>query len=121
MTKTISGFSKLSKQEKIRWVSENFTADALAAERDLAAWQHPDAAIQKVLDGFAENAVANYALPYTIAPNFVINGKPYAVPMVIEESSVVAAASSAAKFWQERGGFHAEVLGTVKLGQVHFF
>jgi hydroxymethylglutaryl-CoA reductase len=40
--------------------------------------------------------------------------------MVIEESSVVAAASSAAKFWQERGGFHAEVLGTVKLGQVHF-
>jgi hydroxymethylglutaryl-CoA reductase len=41
--------------------------------------------------------------------------------MVIEESSVVAAASSAAKFWQERGGFHAEVLGTVKLGQVHFF
>lgn len=59
-------------------------------------------------------------MPYGIAPNFNINGTTYAVPMVIEESSVVAAASSAAKFWAARGGFHAEILGTVKVGQVHF-
>lgn len=121
MTKTINGFSKLSKTEKIKWLSNQFTADAAAAELDFAGWQHADPAIQKVIDGFAENTVANYALPYSIAPNFVINGKTYAVPMVIEESSVVAAASSAAKFWLDRGGFHAEILGTVKLGQVHFY
>jgi len=121
MTKTINGFSKLSKIEKIKWLAEHFCADAASAELDFSTWKHPDTAIQNVIDGFAENTIANYALPYSIAPNFLINGITYAVPMVIEESSVVAAASSAAKFWQERGGFHAEVLGTVKLGQVHFY
>lgn len=116
----ISGFSKLDKQEKINWLAEHFSTDPQAFSADLATWQHPDDGVQRVVDGFTENAIANYVLPYSIAPNFLINGKVYAVPMVIEESSVVAAASSAAKFWQERGGFHAEVIGTVKLGQVHF-
>jgi hydroxymethylglutaryl-CoA reductase len=50
----------------------------------------------------------------------VINGNMYLVPMVIEESSVVAAASNAAKFWSERGGFHSEVISMKKIGQVHF-
>lgn len=120
MSKAIDGFSKLSKQEKIKWLTENFTGDPQAAARELAQWQHPDEQVQKVIDGFTENTVSVYALPYSIAPNFLINGKLYAVPMVVEESSVVAAASSAAKFWLDRGGFHAEVIGTLKLGQVHF-
>ncbi|NJW54484.1 hydroxymethylglutaryl-CoA reductase, partial [Salinimicrobium sp. CDJ15-91] len=51
---------------------------------------------------------------------FLINGKLYAIPMATEESSVIAAASKAAKFWGKRGGFKAEVLGTQKIGQVHF-
>lgn len=121
MTKTITGFSKLSKSTKIKWVTEQFCTEPALAEQEMATWQHPDPAVQNVLDGFAENPIANYALPFCIAPNFLVNGKTYAVPMVIEESSVVAAASSAAKFWQERGGIHAEVLGTIKLGQVHFY
>lgn len=120
MTKTINGFSKLSKQEKINWLAEYFSAEPQAFSHEISGWQHADPQVQRIVDGFTENAIANYVLPYSIAPNFLINGKTYAVPMVIEESSVVAAASSAAKFWQERGGFHAEVLGTVKLGQVHF-
>ena len=41
-----------------------------------------------------------------VAPNFVINEKPYVLPMVIEESSVVAASANSAKFWSKRGGFH---------------
>src|SRR5690606_7240586 len=48
-----------------------------------------------------------------------INGKYHTIPMAIEESSVVAAAGNAAKYWQKRGGFKAEVLGTEKIGQVH--
>lgn len=120
MAKTISGFSKLSKRQKIEWLAANFFSDPAAAERAFTAWHRPDEQQQKIIDGFTENAVSNYTLPFSVAPNFLINGKPYAVPMVIEESSVVAAASSAAKFWLDRGGFHAEVLGTVKLGQVHF-
>ena len=55
-----------------------------------------------------------------VAPNFLIDGKPYAVPMVIEESSVVAAASMAAKYWMSRGGFKTTILGTIEIGQVHF-
>ena len=53
-------------------------------------------------------------------PNFLINNKIYTVPMTIEESSVVAAASKAAKFWMKNGGFKAEVIDSEKIGQVHF-
>lgn len=116
----INGFSKLSKQQKIQWVAETFGQNPTEMAEHISSWQHADAAQQKVLDGFTENALTNYPLPYSIAPNVMVNGKVYAVPMVIEESSVVAAASSAAKFWLNKGGFHAEILGTVKLGQVHF-
>ncbi|EDO25326.1 predicted protein, partial [Nematostella vectensis] len=62
----------------------------------------------------------NFYLPFGVAPNFVINEKSYTIPMAIEESSVVAAASKAAKFWGERGGFKATVINTEKIGQVHF-
>lgn len=120
MSKTVNGFSKLTKQQKIKWLAEHFSDNPAETEQAFAEWRHPDEQAQKIIDGFTENAIANYVLPYSIAPNFLINGKLYAVPMVIEESSVVAAASSAAKFWLERGGFHAEVVSTVKLGQVHF-
>lgn len=120
MSKTINGFSKLGKQQKIDWLAEHFSSEPTAIKTVFAGWQHPDETVQKIVDGFTENAIANFALPYSIAPNFLINGKEYAVPMVIEESSVVAAASSAAKFWLDRGGFHAEIAGMVKLGQVHF-
>jgi len=118
--KTISGFSKLSKMGKIKWLVENFFKDPENVMRELISYWHDDEAQQRVLDGFSENTISNYYLPYGVAPNFLINGKAYCVPMVIEESSVVAAASSGAKFWMARGGFHASVLSTKKVGQVHF-
>ena len=49
---------------------------------------------QKILDGFSENTISVFPMPYSVAPNFVINDRDYCVPMVIEESSVVAAAVS---------------------------
>jgi hydroxymethylglutaryl-CoA reductase len=118
--KTISGFSKLSKRGKIKWVVENFFKDPENVMRELMSFWHKNEDQQRILDGFSENTISNYYMPYGVAPNFVVNGKTYAVPMVIEESSVVAAASSAAKFWMSRGGFKAEVISTKKLGQVHF-
>ena len=118
--KTISGFSKLAKTGKIRWVVENFFKDPESVMHELKSWWHHDEEQQRLLDGFSENTISNFAMPYGIAPNFLINGKTYAVPMVIEESSVVAAASSAAKYWLDRGGFKAKVMGTKKIGQVHF-
>lgn len=79
-----------------------------------------DASLQQLHDDFIENTLSNYYLPFGIAPNFLIDGELYALPMVTEESSVVAAASNAAKFWFERGGFKAEVISTEKNGQIHF-
>ncbi|MEM1319322.1 MAG: hydroxymethylglutaryl-CoA reductase [Bacteroidota bacterium] len=118
--KSISGFSKLSKRGKLRWIVENFFKDPENVMRELMSFWHNNEKQQRILDGFSENTISNYVLPYGVAPNFVINDKTYCVPMVIEESSVVAAASSAAKFWMNRGGFKAEVISTVKVGQVHF-
>ncbi|GAB4244538.1 MAG: hydroxymethylglutaryl-CoA reductase, degradative [Saprospiraceae bacterium] len=118
--KVITGFSKLSKMGKIRWLVENFFKDPELVMRELMSYWHHDEEQQKLLEGFTENTITNYPMPYCVAPNFLINGRTYVVPMVIEESSVVAAASSAAKFWLERGGIKTEVLGTKKVGQVHF-
>ncbi len=120
MKKSISGFSKLSKRKKLRWIVENFFKDPENVMRELMSYWHSNEDQQKILDGFSENTISNYYLPYGVAPNFIINGKTYCVPMVTEESSVVAAASSAAKYWSVRGGFTATVLSTKKVGQVHF-
>ena len=119
--KSISGFSKLSKRGKLKWIAENFFKDPETVIRELKSYWLTNEDQQRVMDGFSENTISNFPLPYGVAPNMVINGTTYCVPMVIEESSVVAAASSAAKFWMTRGGFNAEVISTVKIGQVHFY
>lgn len=117
----IKGFSKLSKTEKIAWLAKHFlTSNPLDIAREFSSYIHANAELQKVFDGISENTLTNFYLPYSVAPNFVINGRVYVVPMVIEESSVVAAAASGAKFWADRGGFKAEVISTTKVGHVHF-
>ena len=68
-------------------------------------------------DDFIENTISNYYLPLGVAPNFNINGTLFTIPMAIEESSVVAAAAKAAKYWGDRGGFRTEILGEEKLGK----
>ncbi len=119
--KEIAGFSKMGKREKIAWLAKNFLyANPVEVVKEFAEYWHDNIEAQKLLDGFSENTLTNFPVPFGIAPNFKINGDIYAVPMVIEESSVVAAASNAAKFWLTRGGFKAEVISTKKVGQVHF-
>ncbi len=118
-SKSISGFSKFSKSEKIEWLKANFLNEYDESDV-LAIFQQNDVDLQKVIDGFSENTISNFVLPYGLAPNFLIDGNLYCVPMVIEESSIVAAASAGAKYWQERGGFKTTILGTTKIGQVHF-
>lgn len=86
----------------------------------LKSFWHSDNSKQKVFDEFSENTISNFYIPYGVAPNFIINGQTYVVPLVTEESSVVAAASSGARFWSEHGGFRSEIKGLVKIGQIHF-
>ncbi len=120
MQKTISGFSKLSKNEKIDWLLQTFFTDKETNRTLLTQYWNSDEKLQNLHDEFIENTISNFYLPLGVAPNFLINNGMYTIPMAIEESSVVAAASKAAKYWQNRGGFKAEVLSTEKIGQVHF-
>ena len=120
MKSPVEGFSKFTKDEKIQWIANNFTKNPEETEKLLRRYWNTDGEVQKIHDEFIENTISNYYLPFAIAPNFLINGEFYAIPMTIEESSVVAAASKAAKFWLSKGGFKTEVLGTEKVGQVHF-
>ena len=120
MSKTIEGFSKLSKSKKIDWIVNTYFANKEDARTVLKQYWNSNDKLQQLHDEFIENTITNYYLPLGVAPNFLINGKTYTIPMAIEESSVVAAASNAAKFWSDRGGFKAEVISTKKVGQVHF-
>ena len=120
MNKAISGFSKLSKEEKIKWIANQYFSTPTEAISLLKNYWNSDEKIQKLHDEFIENTITNFYIPLGVAPNFLINGKYSTIPMAIEESSVVAAAAKAAKFWSTRGGFKAAVLNTEKIGQVHF-
>ena len=121
MGKQINGFSKLTKSEKIDWITKTHFKNPDKAKKQLESYWNSDAVLQKRHDEFIENTLSNFYLPLGVAPNFIINGKTYTLPMVVEESSVVAAAGNAAKFWGSRGGFSTEIIGTVKVGHVHFF
>lgn len=120
MNHEISGFSKLSKAEKIEWIAKQYFSQPEEAISLVKNYWNSDEKLQQLHDEFIENTISNFYLPLGIAPNFNINEKNYTVPMVIEESSVVAAAAKSAKFWSKRGGFKTTVLNTEKIGQVHF-
>ena len=120
MKMPISGFSKLNKSEKIEWLTKNSFSNNNNIKNILLQYCNSNEKLQKLHDEFAENTISNFYLPFAIAPNFIINKKLYTIPMVTEESSVIAAASKSAKFWLDKGGFNATVLSTNKVGQVHF-
>ena len=117
--KYINGFSKFSNKEKIRIIAD-YQNRSIDDFNILNQFKLENRELQVKLEEISENVMSNYFLPYSIAPNFIINGNNYFVPMVIEESSVVAAASAAAKFWFDKGGFKSKVISTIKIGQVHF-
>lgn len=115
----ISGFSKLSKKAKLEWLCSQHPEPEKAFEL-LTSYFHRDEKVQQLHDEFTENTLSNFYLPFSVAPNFLINDTLYTVPMAIEESSVVAAAAKGANFWLKRGGFKTTVISTIKIGHVHF-
>lgn len=119
MPKPVIGFSKKSKEEKIDWLINTYLHNNPYALDTLKKYWNSDEDLQRLHDDFIENTISNYYLPFGIAPNFLINDFIYAIPMVIEESSVIAAASNAAKFWIQRGGFKADIISILKSGQIH--
>ncbi len=120
MQQSVSGFSKFSKAEKINWLIVNYFDGNSNAKSILESYWNSNTKLQQLHDEFIENTISNFYMPFGVAPNFLINGKLYTIPMTIEESSVVAAACNAAKFWLSRGGFKTTILSTTKIGHVHF-
>jgi hydroxymethylglutaryl-CoA reductase len=116
----LSGFSKFDRAQRIDYIVEHsgLTASEGAHLNDYCA---PAAYPQQVFSDMIENYIGNFPIPLGVVPHMVINRESYIVPFVTEESSVVAAASKAAKFWATRGGFIARVDSVIKKGQVHFF
>ncbi|MBU7013610.1 MAG: hydroxymethylglutaryl-CoA reductase, degradative [Theionarchaea archaeon] len=113
MTSELKGFYKLPLEERLRTVQEFSELSAEDVEilrnRGLGMDQ-----AQKMI----ENVVGTFELPFGIAVNFLINGKDYLVPMVIEEPSVVAAASNAAKLARPAGGFSTSSTDPIMIGQI---
>ena len=116
----IEGFSKLTKQGKIDWLVNEYLDGNQDYQNILKQYWNDNAELQKLHEEFSENTISNFYMPYGIAPNFLIDGKLFALPMAVEESSVVAAASKAAKFWFDKGGFKTTIINTKKLGHTHF-
>ncbi len=110
----ISGFYKLSFEERQQTISKivNLTHDEIKILQNLGYFTSSQ------ITNFIENVVGSYQLPFGLAFNFKINNKDYIIPMVIEEPSVVAAASNAAKFARKHGGFQSEEVKSVMISQI---
>jgi hydroxymethylglutaryl-CoA reductase len=118
--KFIEGFSHFPKEEKISWLIKNFLNSSKEPLKILKSYWHANKSFEELHSNFCENTLSHFYLPFCLAPNFLINGKYYALPMVTEESSVVAAASKAAKFWAPKGGFSYIIKEMKKPGHVYF-
>ncbi|MBN1217163.1 MAG: hydroxymethylglutaryl-CoA reductase, degradative [Candidatus Lokiarchaeota archaeon] len=110
----ISGFYKLSIEERQKIIAERveLTNDELLLLKKFGYFEPGQ------LDTMIENVIGSYQLPFGIACNFKINGKDYLIPMVIEEPSVVAAASNAARIARKKGGFQSEKVKSIMISQI---
>ncbi len=113
-TSRIPGFYKLTIDERLKKVAEfaNLTEEEISLLKKVGNLE------LDIADRMIENVIGTMAYPFAVAVNFLINGKDYLVPMVLEEPSVVAAASNAARFMRKDGGIHVESTGPIMIGQV---
>ena len=114
-TSRIPGFYKMPMEERLKIVAEwaGLTEEEVNLLKNLGNLD------PKIADAMIENVVGGMTYPFAVATNFRINGKDYLVPMVIEESSVVAAASNAAKMLREGDGIIAKAGPQYMIGQIH--
>ncbi len=112
---SISRFFEKNRDERIRLVSK---FSGLSVD-EVKVLENSDGGITfEKADKMVENAIGTFSLPLGIATNFLINGKDYLVPMVIEEPSVIAAASKGAKTARIKGGFTAKAEESYSIGQI---
>jgi hydroxymethylglutaryl-CoA reductase len=113
-TSRIPGFYKLTPDERIRKVAE-FT---VLTKEEIDYLKNTGALRIDQADKMSENIIGTMQLPLGIAVNFLINSKDYLVPMAIEEPSVIAAASNAARIARDSGGFQVQSMESIMIGQI---
>lgn len=110
----IHGFYKLPIQERLKKIKETVGLD----EEEVKLLKKTGGLKKETSDRMIENVIGNFPYPFGIATNFKINGEDYLIPMVIEETSVVAAASHAAKITRKSGGIKSEATDSIMIGQI---
>ncbi|MEQ1722275.1 MAG: hydroxymethylglutaryl-CoA reductase, degradative [Pseudobdellovibrio sp.] len=110
------GFSKFTYLERLKLLSD---AQVLS-EQDMAYLKNGGLQDVGLAEKFVENAIGYFQLPLGVATNFNINGKDYIIPMAVEETSIIAAASKTAKWVRENGSIVSEVIGQDIIGQIQF-
>ena len=113
-TSRIPGFYNLTPEERLRRVAEF----AELTEEEVRMLSKEGNLSLDIANRMVENVIGTMAYPFSVALNFLIDGKDYLVPMVIEETSVVAAASNAAKMTRAKGGIFTGATEPVMIGQV---
>ena len=113
-TSQVSGFYKLSPKERMEYVKD--FADL--TDEEIRILQSTGALEMELANRMIENVVGTFPLPLGIAMNFLVNKKDYLIPMAIEEPSVVAAATYAAKMSRKKGGFFTSSTDPVMIGQI---
>ncbi|MCS7122012.1 MAG: hydroxymethylglutaryl-CoA reductase, degradative [Archaeoglobaceae archaeon] len=114
MDSRLPNFYKLSLDERLEIVARF----AKLSEEEKKSIRSTAALPIEIADRMIENVIGTFEMPLAVATNFLIDGKDYLIPMVIEEPSVVAAASNAAKIAREGGGFFTSYTGSIMIGQV---
>ncbi|MFQ5758462.1 MAG: hydroxymethylglutaryl-CoA reductase, degradative [Candidatus Bathyarchaeia archaeon] len=113
-TSEISGFYKLTPKERVQFVKEF----AALTDKEVELLQSTGSLKLELADRMIENVVGAIPIPLGIGVNFLINGRDYLIPMAIDEPSVVAAASYAAKMARQKGGFFASSTEPIMIGQI---
>ena len=111
---SIEGFYKKSLDERLSAIKDF----AQLSEEEISSLKKYSALDFETSNRMIENVIATHALPLGIATNFIVNGREVLVPMAIEEPSVIAAASNAAKLSRSTGGFKAKASEPLMIGQI---
>lgn len=110
------GFSKLNHEQRLAALNDV----NLITKEEAAYLRQGGLQDISLAEKFVENVIGYFQLPMGVATNFLIDQKDYVIPMAVEETSIIAAASKTAKWVRENGSIKTEILGTDIIGQIQF-
>lgn len=114
LSETFKGFSKLTRDERFERLKE---IGALNSD-DIAFLRQGGLKDSSLAEKFIENTIGYFQMPMGVATNFRIDGRDYVIPMAVEETSIIAAASKTAKWVREEGELTCETRGNLIIGQI---